>query len=374
MITQISDDLFFTLLRAAMGCGTFTVSPTDDEWRQLYQIAERQSLLGVCYRQDVAMPMDVAISWAARAEVIRGLNSLCNQEAARLTRCFADKGRSTAILKGQANARLYPNPLSRQPGDIDIWVEGGRESVITLLRQMGLVDELAATSVEGKPSASYHHVHLPKQGQGVTVEVHFRPSSGNACPETNRRLQGWLEEAIESTALTAEGFRVPTVRFALVMQLAHIQRHFLCTGIGLRHVCDYYWLLRNATDEDRRTVAGLLKPFGLHRTAGALMWVLGEVLHLDHGLMLCEPDAWRGKWLLREIMAGGNFGVHAKRMKHRVWRRFLEGKWRKLHLLRFDCKEVFWHEIGYWKTIWMTLPTRIKYRTLSLADVKKVKR
>ena len=31
----------------------------------------------------------------------------------------------TAILKGQANARLYPDKHARQPGDVDIWVEGG---------------------------------------------------------------------------------------------------------------------------------------------------------------------------------------------------------------------------------------------------------
>ena len=39
-----------------------------------------------------------------------------------------------AILKGQANARLYPDKFSRETGDIDIWVEGGRESVLALLQ------------------------------------------------------------------------------------------------------------------------------------------------------------------------------------------------------------------------------------------------
>ena len=39
----------------------------------------------------------------------------------------------TAILKGQANARLYPDKHARQPGDVDIWVEGGRERVLALL-------------------------------------------------------------------------------------------------------------------------------------------------------------------------------------------------------------------------------------------------
>lgn len=91
--------------------------------------------------------------------------------------------------------------------------------------------------------ASYHHVHLPENEQGVTVEAHFRPSSGNFNPITNRRLQLWLKKEILSATMVEEGFCVPSIRFALVMQLAHIQRHFLGGGIGLRHVCDYYWLL-----------------------------------------------------------------------------------------------------------------------------------
>jgi hypothetical protein len=34
-----------------------------------------------------------------------------------------------------------------------------------------------------------------------------------------------------SVSKVDEGFYVPSVRFALVMQLAHIQRHFLAGGI-----------------------------------------------------------------------------------------------------------------------------------------------
>lgn len=91
-------------------------------------------------------------------------------------------------------------------------------------------------------------------------------------------MQRWLEAEILHTELVDEGFYVPSVRFALVMQLSHIHHHFMGEGIGLRHVCDYFMLLRNSSAEDRRVVAGRLKSFGLHHTAGALMWVLGKVL------------------------------------------------------------------------------------------------
>ena len=370
--------LFLALLRTAMTGEPFEPVPSAQEWSELFKIAGQQSVMGVCYTafshlsKDQMPPMELLVKWMAEAETIRGLNELLNQEAARLTQLFSEQGRKTAILKGQANARLYPDRLSRQVGDIDIWVEGGKKGVVALLMELGLVTELGSTSVDGKPTASYHHVHLPPTKDHIVVEVHFRPSSGNFNPFTNRRLQRWLEQEIDSSCQPVdEGFNVPSGRFALMMQLSHVQRHFLVGGIGLRHVCDYYWLLKNSTEEDRREVASHLSSFGLRFTASALMWVLHEVLHLDEDLMLCPPDSYRGEWMLREIMAGGNFGHHAEREKHGTLRRVMEGRLRHLKLMRFDFWEEFWVEVNFCKAVITTLPTRIRYRTLSLRDIPR---
>ena len=369
---------FFALLRLAMTGEQFDSVPTAEEWSEFYQMAGQQSVTGLCYTAFPHLtkaqlpPVELMVRWMGEAEDIRRMNELQNQEAARLTRLFTEAGRRSAILKGQANARLYPDRLSRQVGDIDIWVEGGKKGVVALLMELGLVTELGSTSVDGKPTASYHHVHLPPTKDHIVVEVHFRPSSGNFNPFTNRRLQRWLEQEIGSSCQPVdEGFNVPSVRFALMMQLSHIQRHFLVVGIGLRQICDYYWLLKNSTEEDRREVASHLSSFGLRFTASALMWVLHEVLHLDEDLMLCPPDSYRGEWMLREIMAGGNFGHHAGREKHGTLRRVMEGRLRHLKLMRFDFWEEFWVEVNFCKAVITTLPTRIRYRTLSLRDIPR---
>ena len=294
------------------------------------------------------------------------MNGLLNQESARLTKLFGDAGRRTAILKGQANARLYPDKFTRQAGDIDIWVEGGRESVLALLQ----TEAFAALTGNEKLKPSYHHVEVHTDKE-VKIEVHFRPSSGNCNPFTNKRLQRWLNAEIMNTESVEEGFNVPSVKFALVMQLAHIQRHFLAEGTGLRHVCDYFMLLRNASAEDREIVADHLKRFGLRHTAGALMWVLGEVLQLDRALMLCEPDSYRGEWMLREIMDGGNFGRSAKRRDHGIFRQIIDVRLRHIQLMRFDFQEILWVELSFWKKVVRTLPKRIRYRTISLRDVPR---
>ena len=349
----------YALLRAAMTGNTFEEVLTDDEWRWVYKAAAKQSLLGVCFQNRADMPTDMAMKWAAETEIIRGLNKLLNEEAARLTKLFAEQGRKSAILKGQANARLYPYPFSRQPGDIDIWVEGGRNSVVALLRDMQILSD---------DMIHYHHAHIKTEGS-IKVDVHFRPSSGNFNPITNRRLQKWLEQEINQTTYVDIRFNVPTISFALVMQLAHIQHHFLASGIGLRQVCDYYCLLKNATEDDRMQVASLLKRFGLWNIAGALMWVLDEVLNLDESLMLCPPDNKFGKCLLRGIMTGGNFGRYDKRKKKGLFSRTIATRLWHLKLVRFNFWEIFWLEISFLKILVRTPLLLIKYRTLSLKDI-----
>ena len=172
-------EIFYQFLRLSLGLTQEFTDDVDKElWQWLLKTAIRQSLVGIGYQgvcllpDEKRPPLKMIKKWFFLAEAIRGRNELQNQEAARLTRLFAEKGRKTAILKGQANARLYPDKLNRQPGDIDIWVEGGRDSVMALLVETGLLDGLSKM-----PTALYHHVELPENERGAMVEVHFRPSS-----------------------------------------------------------------------------------------------------------------------------------------------------------------------------------------------------
>lgn len=75
-------------------------------------------------------------------------------------------------------------------------------------------------------------------------------------------------------------------------------------------------------------------------------------------------------WMLREVMAGGNFGRYAQRQQQGLWRRFFAAKRRRLHLMRFDFWEVLWCEVSFWERFIHTLPERIRRRSWSLAEAK----
>ncbi len=363
------NDIFFQLLRYALNISDEMPEATSpDEWQEIYDLSGRQSMLGITYLgvnrlpQGKRPPLETIMRWMGEAERIRGLNQLLNSEAARQTQLFAALNHSTALLKGQANARLYPDPLMRQPGDIDLYVEGGRREVLAL-------PPCAKAIAEGHDKASYHHLHMPPTAEGVTVEVHFRPSSGNLNPLSNYFLQRWLSREITHTTLVPEGFYVPSAPFALAMQLSHIQRHFLAGGIGLRQLCDYYYLLQSSTPDERAAVSRILRRTGLRHSAEAVMWILSHVFRLDESLMLCAPGERRGRWMLADIMQGGNFGQYAPHRQQGVWKGFFHSRLRALGLLRFDFAEVAWSELTFFYHVIRTIPKRIRHRSLSLRNI-----
>lgn len=362
---------FFTLLRIALsssgeGLSVFPVC-SEEEWLELQDIATKQGLLGVAFvgisrlPAEKRPPLGLLHQWAGEAELIRGHNAMLNYEAARLTDLFVAQGRHTAILKGPANARLYPNPFSRQCGDIDIWVSGGRDKVIGLLDQLGLDYVRDPKIIEAK-----HHVRLARSSQECNVEVHFIPVHGCKNPFACPRLLHYLESEIENVERVSEGFYVPSLRFALVMQLSHIQKHFLHNGIGLRQLTDYFVLLQHSTQEERNEVASQLARLGLARTCAALMWALWRIFGLEYDRMLCKPDKMRGKWLLEDVLAGGNFGFYSKKEQLGILRGWIWKRWRSIRFFAFDPVETAWNEFYYWKWFFISIVSRIKLRRLSL--------
>lgn len=361
---------FMALLRYALGeTSDFMFQLTAEEWQRLYGEAVRQSEVGVTFdgvnrlRGDQRPPLPLMAQWAAEAEAIRELNQQMNAESARLTRLFEGEGHVTAILKGQANALYYPTPSLRQPGDIDIWVSGGQERVTALLRRLGMADDETAVS--------YQHLHLPPNSEGIEVEVHFHPSPSHTLPDCNCRLQAYLEGLLaEGVPLCDEGFRVPPLRFALVMQLAHIRHHLRGEGIGLRQLTDYYLLLRHSTVEERRDVVARLSETGLLTTARALMWVLEQVFDADGDCLLpVEPAPRKGRWMLGQVLMRGNFSRYDRRADMNLWQWFWAQKKLQVQLTWFEPKTIgaqLSSEVDYWRRIVRKLPLRIKYRSLSL--------
>ena len=335
---------FFALLRYSLGVDEiFEYRLAAEDWTWMREEAIRQGLVGVLYMGIKKMPEDLRpprlllMQWAFDAENIRGTNQKVNAVAVKLTQMFKERGQESVILKGPANALLYPDPFARGCGDVDIMLPGGRDSVIKLLTEMGLMEGATVNSL---------HAELAESLFSVSVEVHY-VASNTYSPFQNRRMHRFLTDEFSCYTETSAGFCVPSARYAMIMQLAHIKIHFFSVGIGLRQLIDYYFVLKSSSEDERSEVSELLKKFGLYHMAQAVMWLLEKVLHLEKPYELCKPDERRGKMLLQIALNGGNFGAFDESAGGSIFKLLIKHYARVPRLLRFDLSDELWREIGW---------------------------
>ena len=344
-------------------------------WQRLYGFASKQALLGLCfdgierlgkeYPEELKQnPIDrnLLMTWMGAAQQIRRQNMKVNGVASKLYSMLRKDGLRCCILKGQGNALMYPNPYSRNPGDIDVWVNASREQIT----------EYAKKHFELEDDLRFHHLETTMDG--VPVELHFFPGIMNNLVY-NARLQKWFKRNADlqcsnvvSLSDDAGEIAVPTAAFNVVYQLTHLYHHFFDEGIGMRQIVDYYFVvirdellvIRDELLVIRDTLQRELKYLGLWKFAGAVMYVLHEVLGLPEEKMICPMDEKRGKLLLSEILNGGNFGRHFTKYGHftqqgMVKKYFLK-IWRNMHFVRYYPAEALseplfrtWH--FFWR-IW----------------------
>ena len=168
------------------------------------------------------------------------------------------------------------------------------------------------------------------------------------------RLQKWFKRNADlqcsnvvSLPDDAGEIAVPTAAFNVVYQLTHLYHHFFDEGIGMRQIVDYYFVVISdellvISDEllvIRDTLQRELKHLGLWKFAGAVMYVLHEVLGLSEEKMICPMDEKRGKLLLAEILNGGNFGKHFTKYGHftqqGMAKKYFLKIWRNMHFVRY---------------------------------------
>lgn len=354
-------ELFFELLQMAMGnrCELSRV-PTAGEWSDLYDESERQAVTGILlhgierlkantegtdYTKN--LPLELLLQWIGISEQIRQGNLSQTKRCKELQRKVCDLGLNSSILKGQGVALYYDEPFRdlRQSGDIDIFLDCGLKGTIELARQLGV----------DNPKWDYKHLHL-NIWDDTEIEMHYRVEV-LLNQWKNRRLQKWLKDNGALLYSGNNGLTTPTSFFNVFYIMLHIYRHFLYEGIGMRQIVDYYFVLKaiNREKQDVNYSLEAVSKFGMERFAKGLMWVMYEALGMPKEWMLWEPDEKEGKYILEEVMAGGNFGHHDERLQHGG------GKWNTVkqvckhnwHLLSHYPADVIWAPVWFvWHKCW----------------------
>ena len=170
-------DLLFDLIKIALGVKSeLPYSPSAIEWNKLFNLAAKQTIIGICFagvqklrkkgsRSVEALPSTLFMKWLSNTAQIQQRNELMDRLSADMWQKLRLAGLDAALLKGQGIALLYGElAILRQSGDIDMWVKGGFDKVNNYIQNTCPSDDFA-----------YHRFHYNIYKE-TEVELHFRPT------------------------------------------------------------------------------------------------------------------------------------------------------------------------------------------------------
>ena len=271
---QISN-LLFELIQSSVGKRTsLSFNPTDEEWMDLFLLAKKQALIGIIYHgienledKNQLPNRNIRMSWFMTAEKIKKRNHFLDQKCIELQSMLSEAGFRSSILKGQGLAKYYIDELQslRSPGDIDVYVDCGREKALAYAKSLGKCDI----------DWDYKHLHL-RIWENTSIELHYRVEIV-LNPFKNIRLQRWFDKNKELMFDEDGKMVAPSITMNLFYILLHMYCHFFGSGIGMKQLIDYLFVIRSANGH-----------FG------------------------CEEE---GRYILNEMLLSGNLGKYDQRVK-----------------------------------------------------------
>ena len=378
-----SQELLFELLLVSTGARKMlSHGYTDLEWEEAYNLAEEQTIAGVLLSGLEILQQNVndnltlnegrsffpskmlLLQWIGNCQIIEAETKKLEEAAETVVEYFHKNGFACQILKGCSVGRYYPNPLRRSSGDIDVWMNGGREKIYDFARKFDKDGKLYGVT--------YHHIHFHLI-EDVHIEVHIWPSYLSS-PLRNWRLHKFcnLHRPTMETSM-------PSLAFDRVFILLHCYQHFCGHGVGLRHIMDYYYVLKRSFEDNlndnhnegllrsksfknlnqnhsKEDAVYWIQQLGMGRFARGLMWVLRVYFGLEEQYLLLEPDEKEGRFIMQEVMLTGNMGHSDTRnwgsMKSPLSRFFYNLK-RDLYLVWHCPYEALWQPFfSIWLYFW----------------------
>ena len=302
----------FALLRAGLWSradeAMASVSPlSGQEWERVYDIACQQTVAGIAFRglewlpEGTEPPMGLMAKWMARVDRIERSNEAMNAAVARLYGHFSAHGVEAVLQKGQGIAMMYPEPLVRESGDIDLYFPG-HDGVSDPLE--GITGTVRERHPDGSWVYRFDGIIIEHHGQLVDIQR----------PRCRRYADNLIAEKGYEKVVLGNGAEVtvPAPEVNLLLLSSHILKHAMGVGIGLRQICDFAVARRHyegrVNEEEMREIWRLT---GLEKWQGVLEGFVGTFLE-ERSFADAQDDMKKTDVLLDIVLKGGNFGVYSK--------------------------------------------------------------
>lgn len=227
-------------------------------WDAIHEMAVRQTVLAIVadgmnqLPKDLLPPQPLLRQWVIQVLQIEQNNRKMNALLPELSDLFKESGIRVFLLKGQGIARLYPNPLHRQCGDIDLFVEKkDLEAAKRLLAGHATIAER-----ERQDYVFHFGRILIELHSEINVQISYR---------LKHHHDRWIKERLlEASSIIWNTIQLPPANFDALFIFIHFFRHFMIGGIGLRQICDWaQYLYRQQEYINVETLQKDLKRFGV---------------------------------------------------------------------------------------------------------------
>lgn len=338
---ELVSQQFFSLLFAGLRREPVRIelfqSSEEVDWILLLRISEEQTVVAVVWDGIMSLPKELhpsgAIWYRWYTIVVRiekrneQLNALIPEIVQQGSAITGQQDRSElcmVLLKGQGTAALYPNPLHRTCGDIDVYAG----------KDFQFLEEYFST--KGFQRTGNSEKHSEYMYKGVMVENH-RYVALFFCPWLAYRLRKLVGECFSEELpfrrIGHEEVRVFPPWFEALFGVIHFRTHLHLEGIGWRQLCDW-WLIKQQLlrEEDESRAQYMRYKKGLRalrlKRMEELMEELCTKLWVEESTQ--ERLSSAASMIYREMWQGGNFGYHAV----------------DAHDHSFAARK------GFWKTMW----------------------
>ena len=333
-----------SLVRSALWGGPADAVDKDTDWNGVLLLAKQQTVLGLMAESVQNLPQELRpaedILKKLKHHLIRNFqaHALLNRKLGETLELMRSHDIHPVLFKGQGLAQNYPNPLSRQCGDIDLYV--GKDCYDKACNVA-----FDAFGRDEHASESLKHMHL--DNDGVTIELH-RIAESVPGLRADRNFQKWTRHYLHDSQrrkVEIDGVMVelPPVHFDAVYIMNHAWHHFVNGGIGMRQMCDWtLYIHRFHSEIDPSLLREELKMLGLTKVWHFFSWIAVNAL----GLPEDECPLYEGRYgktaarVLDVILEEGNFGRYSRHNSKPRPKGYTEGK---LHSFKVNTRRYFRH-------------------------------
>lgn len=353
---------FFALLRSGLwnevpDASLFT-EKTD--WEALYRLSFQQTVVPLVTEGINRLPHSCLPAEPERMDPFMADMMSTAQRNVKLDTFIPKLFRALAgipvvLVKGQALAQDYLDPLRRQPGDID------------LLLPPSSYEAAKAVLLPKATKVAEEHPEILHQGMhfgSIEVEIHGTIST-LMSGKLDRKLAVLLAKQFDgrelpTVSIGGADIPVPEANFNAVYVFVHFLSHYWAGGVGLRQVTDWMTFASVHKREIHPVLLEkTLKDLGLLNVWRVFTGFAQEYLGCpaEKLPLAAAPDARKNERIWAYLQRSGNFGKNQDRTEkpkpylarklHSLWRLVIADRLRHFRVFPQESVRFFLGAFGY---------------------------